>query len=209
MNRKCLLVFFLSVASICAQRPPAGGQIAGVSGNGNISVTSLGAQTPGSCVAIDGNGNHVATGVPCRIIVHQSQLANVPTNGTDQTLFSTTILANTMGAGGCIHVEFVFAQTAGGGTSKFWFGATSVVIYPASGDTSAWTGSVSICNNTAATNAQQIVATPVAYAGANFLAWFGGAFTTAAADTTGAVVVKLTGTGGVSNAYTPISWTVY
>ena len=78
MTCKALLAFFLSVAIVHAQRPPAGGQIAGVSGNGNISVTSVGAQTHGSCVAIDGNGNHVATGVPCRIIVHQSQLANVP-----------------------------------------------------------------------------------------------------------------------------------
>lgn len=146
------------------------------------------------------------------VLNHQSTLAAVgPMTGSDTTFFTYTLPANTMGAAGCIHVEFVFNQTVGGGTSKFWFGTTSIVIYPASGDTSNWVGSVYVCNNTAATGAQQIVAGLVAYAGASAatLAWNGGVFNTSSQDTTAAVVIKMTGTGGTLNFYTPVSFNVW
>jgi hypothetical protein len=210
--KRFLIAFVFAFAFLLppalAQRPSVGGQIVGVSGNGNTSVTSAGAQTPGACVVIDANGNHIA-GLCNAARNHQSQLAGVLANGTDKTLFTYSVPANTMGAAGCIHAEFAFQQSAGGGTPKFWFGSTAVTIYPGSGDTNVWITSVRVCNNAGATGVQQIVANVVAYAGANFVSWSGGVFNTSAQDTTAAVVMKLTGTGGTSNIFTPVDWTVW
>jgi hypothetical protein len=55
-----IAVLILIPFALCAQRPPASGQIVGVSGTGNTSVTTTGPQTPGAAVVIDANGNHVA-----------------------------------------------------------------------------------------------------------------------------------------------------
>jgi hypothetical protein len=62
MKSKAYLVALslaLSMEIYAQPRPPAGGQIQGVSGTGDTSVTTLGVQTPGACVQIDNNGNHV------------------------------------------------------------------------------------------------------------------------------------------------------
>jgi hypothetical protein len=63
-TRTRTIVGLISVlATVSGQQVPAPSQFQFVSGKGNMVVTSSGPQTPGACVQIDGQGNHVAG--PC------------------------------------------------------------------------------------------------------------------------------------------------
>jgi hypothetical protein len=62
----CLLIVaaFLILGAF-AQRQVSSGQINQVSGDGNVMVTTKGAQTAGKCVTIDAQGNHVPSASSC------------------------------------------------------------------------------------------------------------------------------------------------
>lgn len=59
-----IFVAIVFVSSISAQRPAAGSQITGVSGDGNTVVTTKGPQVSGNGVVIDAFGNHIDSGSP-------------------------------------------------------------------------------------------------------------------------------------------------
>ena len=126
--------------------------------------------------------------------------------GTDTTLYTTSVAGSTIVAGECLRVWTHYRHTTGTGavTFKLFFGATSITLLTA-GTTSTvpLQTSALICNNNGSTTAQTI--NEVSYI------WSASPFpdiTTSAETTTGAVVLKLTADGAVTEAVTPQIWLV-
>lgn len=142
------------------------------------------------------------------IVNKQDVLAPVTLTGagTDATLYTTSVTGSTIVAGECLRVWTHFRHTTGTGavTFKLHFGASSITLL-ATGTTSTvpLQASVLVCNNNGSTTAQTINATSLIWSASPY-ADVG----TSAETTTGAVILKLTADGAVSEAITPQIWLV-
>ena len=113
------------------------------------------------------------------------------------TIYSTSIPANTIGAGKCIRVEHSIESLTLGGPGPLYdicFGSTCVGGMMNQGSSTTTTsGSFDICNNAGVTNAQKINSWPwfSTQGATNNFNGFAGPVASPAEDTTGAVTVLL------------------
>jgi len=151
-----------------------------------------------------------STAASSGLLNHQGQLAPVTISGTT-TIYTYTVPANTLGAGGCINLNFLIQHTTGTASERFdlnWGGTTVLMI--SSADTTPWYApNITICNNAGVTNAQQITTPPFTYNSGNNPQPWSAIVSTAAIDTTANVVLKLTCGNNNGDAITPVSWTVW
>jgi hypothetical protein len=180
--------------------------------------TNYVAQPFGAAVAGSGSGSGTGSGLST--LNHQQNLAPVTLgSGTDQTLFTYTLPANTLGSGGCINLTMgmSLSGSANGSTFKLFFGSASQTIF------SGWTvygikfwpvypgSALQICNNAGATNAQTWAIPQAGYntSGPFGLTWTAGFSATTSIDTTSPVVIKLTASDSTALAIvTPDWWTI-
>jgi len=218
---QCILILNYGSGVVTVAR--SGQNINGAAANQTLAAGS--ASAPTSLLVISDGTNYVAQPFGSAAasgpvtLNHQAALSNVTMNNTDATLFTYTLPANTLGAGGCIDLSAMITLngTPNGTAFKLFFGATSTTIW------SGWTtygiaawfpadgGKIEICNNSGSTGAQTWYVPHWGYnASGPFYQNSQGGFTvTSAIDTTSPVVIKLTAND--SNALaniTPNFWTV-
>jgi len=142
----------------------------------------------------------------------QASLVTMSPINTDITLFTYTLPANTLPAGGCLHILWLATHnpfSSSGGTIKIWFGSTSYTIISNSGDNSSWSSECHWCNDPGVTNSQQLLNSPWSYGNGINLIAPGSRLTTTTIDTTAPVIIKLTGSGSNAAAsFTPQYWEI-
>jgi len=164
---------------------------------------------PQTCAA----GQHVtaisAAGVvTCTdpILNKQDAAAEITGDGTDLTIYTYTVPANTIPSGGCIRAQ-VFAQHTTGTdatTYKWYFGGTSIA-NSTSTSTGVWGSSLVLCNNTGVTNAQTMTQHAGGVGSTSQAAIIG----TPAEDTTAAIILKATFSVANSSKITPKMFLVW
>lgn len=123
-----------------------------VSGTGAICLASGSACAGGSSAFID----------------HQGPTGNVTMTGSDVVIYTTSIPANTVGAGKCLHIELSYHSTAVATDYKLTFGATSKNIQTAaSGNDLLQNYGVKLCNKASVTNAQDLFMGYILYSGSS------------------------------------------
>jgi hypothetical protein len=123
------------------------------------------------------------------ILNTQDAAAEITGDGTDLTIYTYTVPANTIPAGECIRATVYAQHTTGtaGTTYKWYFGGTSIA-NGSSSSTGPWASTVRVCNNAGVTNAQYLIQFPASVGSTYQQAVIG----TPAEDTTGAVILKAT-----------------
>jgi hypothetical protein len=119
-----------------------------------------GSFTSGNYVKSDANGNCVDGGntVGLTTLDKQDIVAGINGNSADQTIYTYSMPANTLGSGKCLTIKSFQHRTAGAGsaTVKIFFGATTV-ISSTSGSATPVSQTGTVCNNAGSTTAQWAV----------------------------------------------------
>jgi hypothetical protein len=196
----------------------------------NLTIAAGSASTPNSLLVISDGANYTAqpiiggaaagsgaagsgaAGVSAAVTLSsQFNLPAVNSQGTDKTLATYTMPANTLPAGGCVGIKAATTPsvTTNTFTYKLWFGTTSAtMIANTSFVTWYWSGwdEIRICNSPGVTNAQTWWIPPFSYSSGlnsfNYWASAGapGTTVTSAIDTTAPVAIKITVTETNSGA---------
>jgi hypothetical protein len=148
--------------------------------------------------------NAASSGNAVSLLNAQFILGAVTGNGTDQTLYTFNIPANTIGAGKGIRIIFNVLINAAATTFKLSFGGSNTYNFTTNAGLENVTGEVLIFNNAGVGNAQTYLARPV-IAGTSI---FGTTSGTLAIATTSAVTISLTGNCAAANTMTPQMWVV-
>jgi len=140
------------------------------------------------------------------ILNKQDAAAEITGDGTDLTIYTYTVPANTIPSGGCIRAQ-VFAQHTTGAdatTYKWYFGGTSIA-NSTSTSTGVWGSSLVLCNNTGVTNAQTMTQHAAGVGSTSQAAIIG----TPAEDTTAAIILKATFSVANTSKITPKMFLVW
>ena len=170
---------------------PAGQAAAGVDASGNAE----------GCAAVGGGGGS--------FVDYQKTAAAVVLDGTDKTIYTTSLAGGALGAGKCLRVNVGWRHTAGSAspTYKVWFGATSLTLgNGAFAGTSQAGATALVCNDPGSTTAQQLSQSPGSQNGTGVIIIANPA--TAAENTTGSVEVKFTVNAAATEQITPQYWLV-
>jgi hypothetical protein len=162
-------------------------------------------------IGVDGRISNASAGVASGsgMFDWQKRRTDQAVNTTgDTTMFTTSIPAGTLGAGGCVRIASQFQQqfSAAQYDYKLWIGSTSITVAGANATQGMMAGSFLVCNDPGLTNSQQI--TSRVDWGTSFST--GTIIRTSAEDTTGAFTLKLTArsVSGTPNNVTPWGWLV-
>ena len=142
----------------------------------------------------------------------QKQTSAITQDGTDKTVYTTTVTAGAIGAGKCLEGWFISQHTSGtsGIGLTLWIGGTSYAINN-SNQASQWFNHFLWCNDPGSTSSQQLTFWDFTFGDsvANLFARpTAGVVNTSAVDTTASVIVKLTTNADSSNTYTGIAWSL-
>lgn len=188
-----------------------------------ISRSAAGILAIGNCTAGDASGtikaaaaqlngpvtgaslNGAASGNSVTLVDSQDALAPVTGNGTDQTLYTKTIPANTIQAGKGFRIRASFTNNNNvSPTVKLFIGATATSFTPAATATQSWNMQWEVFNKAGVQNAQQTSG------------WFldGGtilsdaAIISSAENFANAITIKITANEANPNTVTPQKWIV-
>lgn len=143
----------------------------------------------------------------------QIAASSVVGTASDAVIYTTTVPANSIGAGHCIHIYAWTAHSTGAAspTYRLYWGGVGYDLV-ANGDTSRWNWSMHICNKPSLTNAQVITFDPIKYGNGQFFLQISGGLvfdTTAAVDTTASATLKLTFNVAATDQVTPLFWNLW
>lgn len=142
---------------------------------------------------------------------YQKVTTPITMDGTDKTLYTSTMPGASLASGHCLELNFQTQHTSGSTpfTLKVWFGITSYTVYTGSADPSVWRSHMFWCNDPGATNSQQISMEPFFFSTNSNVVMVGGDLQTTAIDTTSSVIVKVTANGTGPDTMTGISWLIH
>lgn len=144
----------------------------------------------------------------------QKATTAITLDGTDKTIWTTTVPAAAITAGGCLKLSFIYTHSTGSDAVdyKLFYGASSITIYShAAAGPWLWSNTT-ICNGAGVTNAQQFTSFPGVYLAATGQFGINGSSTTYTGtygiDSSTQQTLKLTANASSSNAVTPVAWIV-
>lgn len=161
--RYSLVSFTGTAFSFDNYAPTSVGSFAPLSGNsvtGNLSVsgnaTVTGSITGGSIVSTTLNGAN--NGNKVTLLNQQGLGSGLTGNSTDQTLYTYTLQANTLGAGKCLRITEVHVHNSGTASViyKLVIGSTTLITntYAPNSNSNEDRNVITWCNNSGVTNAQ-------------------------------------------------------
>lgn len=166
------------------------------------SVVTASSTTTMSNKALQGAGS----GNTVTLLNSQDALTAVTGNGTDQTLYTFTIPANTVQAGKGFRIRYSLKNNNATSLSiKAIIGSTTLDISGTAASANHIQGEIIVTNKSGVQNSQNYV--HLAYDGAAILANDSGA-TTLAENFANAIAVKVTVNVAAANTYTPKLWAV-
>jgi hypothetical protein len=146
-----------------------------------------------------GNGNAVS------LLNIQGQAGALTGNAADQTIYTYTLPANTLGAGKGIRITYGFIKTNSAATTyKLSFGSSTMTLLAGATQAGQVTGQVLIFNNAGVQNAQTWYIEPI-FQAATIV---GTAGATSAVNTANSAVITLTFNVAATDSATPQIWLV-
>jgi hypothetical protein len=143
-----------------------------------------------------------ASGNAVTLLNSQDTLTNVTGNGTDQTLYTFTVPANTLQAGKCLSLwTLERSNNAVAVTYKVIIGATTVGSIPNGSAVETDQFQIKVCNNSGTQNAQTNM-----FLGIGGTAIISNASTTSAENFANAITIKITANEANPNTVTPVKW---
>lgn len=162
--------------------------------------------TAGGWTQLNGGGSSSG------FIDYQKNTTAITGDGTDHTIFTTTVAANSIAAGHCMMLDFAIDNAGSASTTyKIFFGGSSFTwntSTPPNGPLST-PMPVSICNNPGVTNAQTMKFPFFNYSNTNTTTTSLTTPQTFAIDTTSSAILKITFNATASSNVTPLFWHVW